>query len=117
MASHANPLDHLITLALSSQTAATQRRKQAAWERLHAEASKQVMLVPYAVPPRPAAPPEDGMTRLAGYVKRGLTLLLTEDALYQRAAYNRHHVHRLDGLGTDYVLKLYPNSFMRYHAC
>ena len=116
MASPANSMDYLISLALSSQAAVTKRRKQAAWERLQAEASNQVMLVPYAVPPRPVGPPVHWSVRLTKNIRRGLTILLTDDALYHRAAYTRQY-DRPYGFGADHVLSFYPNSLIRYHAC
>ena len=117
MASHANPLDYLITLALSSQAAVTQRRKRAAWERLQAEATHQVMLVPYAVPPCPVEVPVHWSVRLTRNIRRGFALLLTEDALYHRAAYTRQNAYRPYGFGADHVLSFYPNGLIRYYAC
>ncbi|MBZ0299560.1 MAG: hypothetical protein K8J31_07475 [Anaerolineae bacterium] len=102
-----NQLDDMIALSLQSGMVVTRRQKERAWERLRRRAVRQVMLVPYAVPPAPAQPILGWLDRVAAAVERALAWMLTEEGMYHRAAANRRAMPVTTVLGAGLVVHIY----------
>lgn len=109
-----NQLDDLIALTLRAQTAVPRRQKETAWRQLHRKTGRQVMLVPYAVPPAPARPAASLFDRVTGRIGRMLTILLTDERRYHRAAESRGFVSITSVFGSGLMIHFYLPP--RYHV-
>jgi hypothetical protein len=86
-------LDANITAALESEAVITRAQREAAWASVRARAAQQVILAPYAIPPR--RPPRLSLpARLLLAVRRTLALTATDSIPYDRAALQRDSLQR-----------------------
>lgn len=106
-----NHVDELVSLALETQTAVTDRRKQALWTQVHKRATGQTILAPYAIPPAPPAPRLDWPNRLWACAGAVASLLLTDERRYHRAAENRRFNEGIV-FCFDHFIHFYPASMM-----
>ena len=115
MAIRDNHFDELVSLALETQTAVTTRRKQIAWQQVQKRAARQTILAPYAMPPAPLSPRPAGYQRLLVFVSTVVSLVLTDEGRYHRAAENRRSNEGLM-FCLDQAIHFYPSSLMGYKA-
>jgi hypothetical protein len=104
--------DEFLADMLRTDAIVTCRQRDAAWEQVQQQAAAQMILPPYAVPPRPAAPPPEMIDRLARSLLRVIDFLLVEDP-YHRAAANRNRLPIARVIGADMIVHYYPP--VRYH--
>lgn len=113
-------LDASITAALESETIITRAQREAAWASLRARAAQQVILVPYAVPPRRQQPRLSLLARLLLAARRGLALTVTDSVRYDRAAIRREVFQHCAGpsdrpafSSSHLVHYYYPSTLLR----
>ena len=112
-----NRLDNQIAFALETESVINAARKKQTWEKLQARASKQVILAPYAIPPRRVAPRPSILESLTLIIARSLSFLLTDEAGYQRAADSRYHIdkyHFVTRLGSEQVIHFHATTFLQF---
>ncbi|HLV35967.1 MAG TPA: hypothetical protein VKY59_12665 [Spirillospora sp.] len=110
-----NQLDDLITLTLRTQTVVPRRQKEIAWRQLRRKTGRQIILVPYAVPPAPAQPAASLFDRIRGTIGRMLTILLTDERRYHRAAESRGFVSITSVFGSGLMIHFYlPSRYPVY---
>jgi hypothetical protein len=117
MAIRDNQLDDAITLVLETQTVVTARQKAAAWEQLRVQAAHQVILAPYAVPPRPPLPRRTRAYQLTVNLMRIVVNVLVDDRVYHRAAANRHFIGMTHIIGSEIMIHYLPLRPMYRYAC
>lgn len=110
-----NHFDELVTLALETQTVVTSRHKQMTWDQVRQLAARQTIMAPYAISPAPPAPRLDWHNRLIASVGTVLSLVLTDERRYHRAAENRRANEGLM-FCLDQAIHFYPTSLMRYQS-
>jgi hypothetical protein len=112
-----NRLDDQIAFALETESIINAARKKQTWEKLQAKASKQVILAPYAIPPRRVAPPPGILENLTSVLARCLSFLFTDEAGYQRAANSRYRIdkyHFVNRLGPEQVMHFHATTFLQF---
>lgn len=114
-------LDDTIAYSLETQTVITPAQKNRAWEKLKEKAEQQVILVPYAVPPSHSlldGSSIDPAFSLSWWVRRLFSLLITDEAMYHRAALRRDTLLRLAYAstpnGSQVVIRFHMTDIMRY---
>jgi hypothetical protein len=114
-------LDDAIAYTIEAQTAVTPAQKDRAWAKLQQKAAQQVILAPYAVPPRIQKRQTPVIEVLIGWIRSGIYLLVTDETMYQRAAHRRNtlHMHRIPYAtvtvaGTQQVLRFHMSDILRY---
>ncbi|MAS35247.1 MAG: hypothetical protein CL610_14640 [Anaerolineaceae bacterium] len=103
-----NHLDNMIVLALETKTHVARRQKLTAWEQLHRRAARQVMMAPYAIPPKPALKPSVFYVRWARRLVRMLHIIFTDDTVYDRAARKRCLMPVWGSIGGTVVVHFSP---------
>lgn len=103
-------IDDEITYTLTTQVIITPAQKQAAWERLQAQAARQVILAPYAAPPKVQIE-RSVLSILVQY----LVTLFTDETCFQRAADNRSlsFEYRRHLGGMYYPALYFPGLYLR----
>lgn len=108
-------------IAYSLDTVVTPAQKSRAWEKLQKQAAQQVMLAPYAVEPRTPLNHKNASfsDMLVVWVRRGIDMLITDEAMYQRAARRRENLQRMPYLaiatsGSQQVARFHMNDILRY---
>jgi hypothetical protein len=113
-------LDDTIAYSIETQTVVSTAQKQRAWEKLQSKAAQQVILAPYAVSPRTHSSRQPTLiASVVGYVRRVFDLLITDEAVYHRAASRRSMMHRMPYAvatisGTQQVARFHMSDILRY---
>ena len=109
-----NELDDEIAYALKSQVVVNPAHKQAAWDRLEKAAVQQVILAPYAVPPKISHRHSMLVTLWEGLIQC-FAALCTDEASFQRAASTRQNRYAyMTYFGGPYQSILHFSSSIQY---
>lgn len=108
-----NYFDELVTLALETQTVVTSHRKQTTWEQVRQLAARQTIMTPYAISPAPPVPRLGWHNRMIALIGTVLSLILTDEGRYHRAAENRRANEGLM-FCLDQAIHFYPAGLMGY---
>ena len=106
-----NHFDELVSLALETQTVVTTRRKQIAWQQVQKRAARQTIIAPYAIPPAPLSPRLGSYQRLMVFVSAVVSVVLTDERRYHRAAENRRSNEGLM-FCLDQAIHFYPSNLV-----
>jgi len=108
-------------IAYSLSTVVSPAQKSRAWEKLQQKAAHQVILAPYAVEPRPTIHHKQLSfgEMLVGWARLFVELLVTDEAMYQRAARKRENLQRMTCAamatsGPQQVARFHMNDILRY---
>lgn len=113
-------VDDAIAYTLATDSVVSTTQKNRAWEKLQQQAAQQVILAPYAVAPRSVPPKQETFIELLlDWVRRGIGMLVTDEAMYQRAACRREILQRIPyatatTMGSQQMARFHMADILRY---